>query len=356
MPRPLQPNTKELMRKAVQSYVFTSARFKYTLTEHKIRIALMNNLRIMNGESLNIEYRNNMFRIHHPQESRAWEVEMPISDVLQYMDKEESPSKNYEAIKRAARNMQLKIFEVENTATGDYWGAPLIMNVWCSKRSGMMKFAISDWVLTALLDFTKGYREFELPSMMHLNSPYAMRMYELVSKQKTPLTMKVEDLKEWFGVEDKYKRDNDFVKRVLAPSREELNIHCPYSFDFEINRENPRNERSKTISYTFYPKYIPKNHNSEIYKSDLKAKVGNITGPYGMLNKAVNDYLLYNMNMTKDEVNANKDLFLTAQKELPNLVSELADLKERAARHGKGTGWIINGLKGKLKEKSNTSE
>ncbi len=54
--------------------------------------------------------------------------------------------------------------------------------------------------------------------------------------------------------------------------------------------------------------------------------------------------------MTKEEINANKALFLTAQETLPNLVEHLADLRERAARSGKGTGWIINGLKGKIKQ------
>lgn len=34
--------------------------------------------------------------------------------------------------------------------------------------------------------------------------------------------------------------------------------------------------------------------------------------------------------MTKEEINANKDLFLTAQQTLPNLVEHLADLKQRA--------------------------
>lgn len=68
-----------------------------------------------------------------------------------------------------------------------------------------------------------------------------------------------------------------------------------------------------------------------------------------MLDKAVSDYLLYNLNMTKEEINANKALFLTAQQILPNLVNELADLKERAAKNSKGIGWIINGLKGKMK-------
>ncbi len=54
--------------------------------------------------------------------------------------------------------------------------------------------------------------------------------------------------------------------------------------------------------------------------------------------------------MTKDEINANKNLFLMAQKKLPNLVNELADLRERAAKSKKGIGWIINGLKGKLRK------
>ena len=39
--------------------------------------------------------------------------------------------------------------------------------------------------------------------------------------------------------------------------------------------------------------------------------------------------------MTKEEINANKDLFLTAQQTLPNLVEHLADLKQRAAQKGK---------------------
>jgi hypothetical protein len=54
-----------------------------------------------------------------------------------------------------------------------------------------------------------------------------------------------------------------------------------------------------------------------------------------MLARAVFDYLLYNLNMTKEEINANKDLFLTAQQTLPNLVEHLADLKQRAAQKGK---------------------
>lgn len=54
--------------------------------------------------------------------------------------------------------------------------------------------------------------------------------------------------------------------------------------------------------------------------------------------------------MTKDEINANKVLFLTAQQTLLNLVKHLTDLRESAARSGKGTGWIINGLKGKIKK------
>ena len=52
--------------------------------------------------------------------------------------------------------------------------------------------------------------------------------------------------------------------------------------------------------------------------------------------------------MTKEEINANKDLFLTAQQTLPNLVEHLADLKQRAAQKGKAG--IINGLKGKIEK------
>ena len=232
MARPIQPEQSELVKKTVFSYIVSSAKFKYNLTENRIKFALLDNLKALSGIPKNLDIRNHKFRMHKPQDSRVWEVEMPMSDILKYMGSEGTPKKNQALIRKAAKSMQTKIIEVENTATGDYWGAALIMNVYISRGSGIMKFIVADWVMTALLDYTHGFREFELETMMKLNSPYAMRFYELVANQDTgtPINMKVETLREWMGIkEGQYSRSYDLRKWVLEPSKKELDANCPWS-------------------------------------------------------------------------------------------------------------------------------
>ena len=178
-----------------------------------------------------------------------------------------------------------------------------------------------------------------------------MRFYELLSGQKKALNYSIEEIRKMFSIEKKFKAVADLERYVLEVAQKELNESSPYSFTWERQEVASRGRNGKkVIGYTFYPKCIQKNKDPQLEQKELQAKVGNIAGVYGMLDRAVSDYLLYNLNMTKEEINANKDLFLTAQQTLPNLVEHLADLRERAARSGKGTGWIINGLKGKLKE------
>ena len=78
-----------------------------------------------------------MFRMHTLLDSRVWEVEMPVADILKYMGNENTHKKNHALIRKAAKSMQTKIIEVENTATGEYWGAALIMNGYISRGSSL---------------------------------------------------------------------------------------------------------------------------------------------------------------------------------------------------------------------------
>ena len=109
MARPIQPEQSELVKKTVFSYIVSSAKFKYNLTENRIKFALLDNLKALSGIPNNLDIRNHKFRMHKPQDSRVWEVEMPISDILKYMGSEGTPKKNQAAIRKAAKSMQTKI-------------------------------------------------------------------------------------------------------------------------------------------------------------------------------------------------------------------------------------------------------
>lgn len=349
MARPIKPEQSELVKKTVFSYIVSSAKFKYNLTENRIKFALLDNLKALSGIPNNLDIRNHKFRMHKPQDSRVWEVEMPMSDILKYMGSEDTPKKNQAVIKKAAKSMQTKIIEVENTATGDYWGAALIMNVYISRGSGIMKFIVADWVMTALLDYTHGFREFELETMMKLNSPYAMRLYELVANQNTEesIPMNIETFRQWMGIKDgQYSRSYDLRKWVLEPSKKELDANCPWSFEFTEVKENPSNKRSKVIRYLITPRHIIENENQTLYKQSLQSKV---TARLQLSSQAY-EYLRYNLGFEVDEINKNKKTFIEAEEKIPDFVGFLASLAGPSRLAEKPKAYIVGACRKKAAE------
>ena len=308
------------------------------------------NLRILKScqnQVQGLKIKDNMHKIEHG----LWNVEltMPISDAF---------FSNYKVseVKKTLLSLRERSFEYDNSETGEWWACGFIEKPEAGFKKGIMKFEVDNRLWDVFMNFTKGYQEFELSKALSLPTSYSLRFYMLISGQKAPIQMTIENFRKWLGIpEDKYiKKDgthriDNIEARIIKPTQKELDETCPYSFEYKKIRENPKNPRSKVTHLLFIPKYIQKNRDPELEQKELQAKIGNITGSFGLLDKDVSDYLMFNLNMTKEEINANKALFLNAQKELPNLVEHLADLKERAARNGKGIGWIINGLKGKLK-------
>ena len=332
----------------VVSWVYTWSRQKeMSVNEQRVILRI---LEACQNQVKGLKIKDNMHKIEHG----LWNVEltMPISDVFMSGYK-------IEEVKETLLKLRERSFEYDNPETGEWWACGFIEKPKAGFKRGLMKFEVDNELWNVFLNFTKGYREFELSKALALPTSYALRFYMLISGQKDPIKMTIESFRKWLGIpEDKYiKKDgthriDNIEARIIKPAQKELDETCPYSFEYTKIRENPKNPRSKVTQFLFYPKYIQKNRDPELEKKELQGKVGNITGAYGMLDKAVSDYLLYNLNMTKEEINANKALFLTAQQTLPNLVEHLADLRERAARSGKGTGWIINGLKGKIKKEN----
>ncbi|MCZ2609843.1 replication initiation protein, partial [Bacteroides fragilis] len=60
------------------------------------------------------------------------------------------------------------------------------------KNSGSVKFYVFDNIWRCLLDFTKGFKKYELITAMKFKSAYAMRFYELMSGQTKPLFVLLE--------------------------------------------------------------------------------------------------------------------------------------------------------------------
>ena len=342
MARPVEEN-----KNVIQSYMLTAARYDFSVYEKRILYRLVELAQAeLQGkdfvEWIGMKVETNLFGDK--------DITMPVRCILANEE-----DKNYVLAKKAFKAMSSRT--IEQTKGNVWYLDHMLERVRVNLGTGVAKFRVSPNVWNIVLDFTKGYRKYELKTTMQFKSVYSMRFYELLSGQTNPLKYSIEEFRKMFSLEKKFKAVADIERYVLEVAQKELDESSPYSFTWERQEVASRGRNGKkVVGYTFYPKYIQKNKDPQLEQKELQAKVGNIAGAYGMLDRAVSDYLLYNLNMTKEEINANKALFLTAQQTLPNLVEHLADLRERAVRSGKGTGWIINGLKGKLKEIKNLEE
>lgn len=93
------------------------------------------------------------------------------------------------------------------------------------KGTGVATFHVYEPVWRAALDFTKGFKKYELVTAMKFKSVYAMRFYELMSGQTTPLFVPLEGsdgLRERFNLQGKYERVNDFRRKVIDVAKKSL--------------------------------------------------------------------------------------------------------------------------------------
>lgn len=110
-------------------------------------------------------------------------------------------------------------------------------------------FLLHSEVWRALLDFSHGHRLFSLPTYIRLTSKYAVIMYLLCSQQDSrPRSYGMAKLRQILGCETKgYDRGNNFVQKVLDPSRAELIAKAPYYFDYSLTKTGSAGKITEVI-------------------------------------------------------------------------------------------------------------
>ena len=281
-------------------------------------------------------------------EHGLWDVDaqMHVSDVI-------FSGRDYNEI-IAALDFFGRTFFLLTKMTRNGGSADLYLTQNIKKRTGIITFRVSNDLWDVFTKFAKGYREFELNKALALPTGYSLRFYMLMSGQVYPLDISLENLKDRLGIPaDKYKDKNGkdridhFEERVLKPAKAALDESCPYTFNYVKVRENPNNKRSKVTGFRFYPVYQPQFRDEELEGKELQAKV---TARY-QIDSHVYEYLRYSCGFTSEEINRNKETFITAQEKITDLIGELALLNGKSREKNNPKGWIINALKGKIKDK-----
>lgn len=248
-------------KKIKQSYILSAGRYKSSVYEKRILYRLVE---LAQYEIKGIVIKDNLRCLHHTAEDVA--ICMPIRSIL-VTSNEDSINENYDQVIKACRSLAKRYFEFQDES-GNYFGDSFIYNVRIEKRSGLLNFKVADWIWSIILNFTKGYHEFDIGIAMQLRSTYSMRFLELLSGQKPELTFTVQELRKILGLEDKYKNFNDLKRRVIVPAQKELDKISPKSFTFK-----PKLIGKQIVSIKFSPVFHPENKNEELQKIENQASL-----------------------------------------------------------------------------------
>lgn len=310
-------------REVIQSYLFTTARYDFSVYEKRILYRVVEMVQeSLEGKKLRPNYSIDATKYH----DRI--ITMPTSAFLA-----NEKDQNHIRVKEALLSLEGKRFELENDKL---WKIIRVINMpQLDKEEGFVTFRVQPEVYDAIFNFSKGFRKYELKTAMEFESHYAMRFYELFSNQTRPITYEIEELKKMFGIEEKYKLNADFFRFVIISSKNELDKKSPHSFDYEKLKRG-----RKIHSIKFFPKYIAKNADKELAQKQIQKT----TSLRWDIDKPVIDYLRHNLEFSDTEINNNRDLFTTASKKL-DLLEQLSLLKGQIRIAKNPKAYIIGTLK-----------
>tara|TARA_R110002020_G_scaffold399885_2_gene609677 strand:+ start:166 stop:1209 length:1044 start_codon:yes stop_codon:yes gene_type:complete len=314
----MKANSKEV----IQGYVLTAAKYDFSRYEKLIMYKMVEIAQDdLKGKKLAPGYSINQTLF----DDRI--LEIPIKDFLPEGDK------NHSQVKKALASLRNKTIEYENEKEWRLIG--IIEKPIIEKYSNKVVFEVQPLIWEAILNFSKGHSKYELNAAMNFKSVYAMRFYEMFSKNLKPLTFHIDTLKERFGLKDKYvNRPADFIKRVIAPAKKELDLKSEFSFNFSTHKVG-----RQTSNITFVPYHIPANKNPEREALDLQQKVS----PRFDLSKELISFL-NSMGFTNEGVRNNLKLFKEANGKV-DLYEFLKRINRKAVAARNPPAYVVGALK-----------
>jgi hypothetical protein len=216
-------------------------------------------------------------------------------------------------------------------------------------KPGVAVITVNKDTWAAVLDFSKGFRKYDLEVAQSLTKATSLRLFKLLSNQKYPITYTIEQLRKMWQMEDKYPDTNDFIKRTIEPAKKELDEKAPWSFEIVKNKaltsaENKcRAGRKSVTSITF----VPIRKVTSLTTSALMKQIH----PSSLLGKEVYEMLLNKFGFAYQGIVNNMIVFEAARKAGVDIHSFLLKIAPKALRAPNCPAYTIKSLKTTLKEK-----
>lgn len=306
----------------IQSFLVTVSRNRLSVMEQRILYKIV--------ESLQVQFRGRLLK----DDFGKWKGTIPehfaialqMSDVL-------NGSKHYEDVIAAVKSLCGKVIEWSEPRSGIWHSTSFIFDARHLKGSGVVTFFVCADLIRLVLNFSYGFSRFNLEKILTLKSPYAMRLYALMSSQKHPIALRISSLYEMFSLSGKYAQVSDFEKKILRPAKKILDDAKINSFSYQANKPG-----RKIVSYTFFPI-----HREFGDKKALLAKLPVSAVCSGRLKQR----LMRDFGFSNRELSAHKEM-LDEFSKVPDFEMKLADIFHRFSKSNKGKGWVIAALRSEV--------
>lgn len=321
----------------VQSYNWTLMRNNYNIYVQRLMVKVIEQMQNY-IEGLHFRNREDIRQIEPKN--------IPTEFKVRLTDLTPEGTKNMKHVKEMV-NSVLDVKAELKTDT-KYIGMVVFTTIEIDLRDGVneVKVEMNRNAVLNFLDFSRGFRRYELQSAMKCKSAYAIRLYQLMSGQITPLRYEVEYLKKWLGVADKYKLTKDFIRRVLDEAKKDLDEQGAWSFTYKPIYGTPDGEKKKgrpqitAIEFKPYSNYV----DEQLEQNELK----HATTWYN-LDKNVIKFLTEKVGYTTKELQNNIETFEKGQKIMgTELIYWLMDRQAKILNAKNPKGYLVNALKGEL--------
>ena len=324
------PESGRTSRQVVQSYIFTTAIYDFNVYEKRV---LYNLVKLAQSQIEGVKLSESLYRIDHAYKEYVL-IELPMSDFLTDGD-----DKNHSRIKAALKSLHQKTFTYSDDGVWECFS--IIANPRIRLRSSKVSFIVDARVWDVLLDFSRGFSRYDLEVAFALESCYSMRLYEMMAGQRDPIAYSIESLRKEFGLEDKYRLNKDFIRRVIESAKNELDSKSPVTFTYR-----PLKDGKKITRILFFPV----RHQDRLPKDSLFKETARRYGAGAHLSSE-ETRILKEIGFTQTGIKNNLDLFLQCKEKL-DFIYELAIISGKSREKRNPCGWCIKTLKGKLEDKA----
>lgn len=214
---------------------------------------------------------------------------------------------------------------------------------------GTVTVVLKQIVWNMLLDFTKGYLEYDMNVVSKLSKPLSRLLYKQLRKQKGVICYSIETFRKDFGLEDKYVgRNSDLIKCVVEPARLELDRVSDWTFSYDLveSLDPHKKGRKKVTHIRIYPVSRVANASDDALRKRLS--------PGAIIGHDVYRYLFDELHFKECDIKGNLALFECAYKNFgeEGLLSWLKDMTSQAIRADSSVqGYIVSSLRKYLKNK-----